>query len=72
LILANRGVADSSHRNGQGVRHTIQVSDLNGTYETRVVDRDTDPAVGPDPVTSSGSPIELTINGYGMATIVQQ
>ncbi|MGZ3456781.1 MAG: hypothetical protein ACXVEF_44660, partial [Polyangiales bacterium] len=63
----NRGVTSSTSNNGTGVSYRVNVSGTSGNFAKKVVDRNTDPAVGP--VATIGAPTGILIDGYGIATI---
>ena len=73
VVLINIGVASDSDNNGTGVRHEVTVTVVGrnaGPFKVDVVDRGTAPAAGPAPANGDGS--NVTIDGYGVATLLQQ
>ncbi|MBI2760863.1 MAG: hypothetical protein HYX51_05495 [Chloroflexi bacterium] len=72
VVLVNTGVRAPDDVAGPGIPHTVAVAGLpEGSYEMQVVHRDTDPVAGPARSSTQGQSV-VTIDGYGMATVVAQ
>ena len=74
VMVANYAVAAASDNNGPGAPRNISIdTSALGTFSNAsllVIDAATDTANGPSPTTiSTASPIQITLNGYGVAFI---